>query len=93
MEKLPQQKHTKEFCEQAMELVREPELTTPEAARGLSGSDQTVAGSDDIPTLVTDLDAEVSRLKCEPTEAQIECNILKQTVAYFAKVQLSGTRL
>jgi transposase len=76
-----------------MELVRERELTTPEAARGLSVSDQTVAGSDDTPTLVTDLDAEVSRLKRELTEAQIECTILKQTVAYFAKVQLSGTRL
>jgi transposase-like protein len=79
MEKLSQQKQTKESCEQAMELMRERELTTPQAARGLSMSDQT-----------TDLEAEVTRLKRELTAARMECDILKRTVAYFAKVKLPG---
>ena len=79
MEKLSQQKQTKECCEPAVRLVREQELTIPGAARGLSVSDQT-----------TDLDAEVTRLKLELTEARMECDILKRIVAYFAKVQLPG---
>jgi transposase len=79
MEKLPQQKQMKESCEQAVRLVREQELTISESARGLSTSDQT-----------TDLDAEVSRLKRELAAAHMECAILKQTVAYFAKAKLPG---
>lgn len=79
MEQFAQQTQTKEFCEEAMELVRERELTPPEAARGLSMSDQT-----------TDLDAEVTRLKRELAAARMECSILKRTVAYFAKAKLPG---
>jgi transposase-like protein len=37
-----------------------------------------------------DLDAEVSRLKRELTEVRMECDILKRTVAYFAKAKLPG---
>jgi transposase len=79
MEKLSQQKQMKESCEPAVRLVCEQEPTPSEAARGLSVSDQT-----------TDLDAEVSRLKRELAEARMECAILKQTVAYFAKSKLPG---
>jgi transposase-like protein len=79
MEKLSQQKQTKEPCEPAVRLVYEQELTTPEAARGLSMSGQT-----------TDLDAEVSRLKRELMEVRMECDILKRTVAYFAKAKRPG---
>jgi hypothetical protein len=79
MEQLSQQKQTKESCEPAVRLAYEWELTIPQAASGLSISDQTA-----------DLEAEVTRLKRELTEAQIECNILKQTVAYFAKAKLPG---
>ncbi|MBU6434327.1 MAG: transposase, partial [Nitrospirae bacterium] len=43
MEKLPRQKYTKEFREQAVRLVREQELTIPEAARRLSVSDKTLS--------------------------------------------------
>jgi transposase-like protein len=79
MEKLSQQKQMKESCEPVVRLVNEQELTIPQAARGLSMSDQT-----------KDLDAEVSRLKRELTEVRMECDILKQTVAYFAKAKLPG---
>ena len=43
MEKLPRQKYRKEFREQAVQLVREQELTIFEAARRLSMSDQTLS--------------------------------------------------
>ena len=79
MEKLSQQKQTKECGEPAVRLFREQELTAPEAARGLSLSDQTM-----------NLDAEVTRLKHELTAARMECDILKRTVAYFAKAKLPG---
>jgi len=92
MEQLPQQRHTKEFCQQAVRLGREQEPTIPEAARGMSMSDQTLAGMEGTHSPVMELDAEVSRLKRELADAHMECAILKQTVAYFAKVQLPGTR-
>ena len=104
MEKLPRQKYTKEFREQAVRLVREQELTIPEAARRLCMSDQTLsnwvykarhgtlAGMNGTRSPVTDLDAEVSRLKRELAEARMERDILKKATAYFAKAQLPGTR-
>jgi len=64
----------------------------PQGAGGLSMSDQTIAGMESARTSVMELDAEVSRLKRELADAHMECAILKQTVAYFAKVQLPGTR-
>jgi transposase len=97
METLPRQKYTKEFREQAVRLVTEQELTIPEAARRLSMSDKTLAnwvfkarhgklgeaGTHRKP--VTDLEAEVSRLKRELAEARMERDILKKATAYFAK--------
>jgi len=41
---------------------------------------------------VTDLAAEVSRLKHDLAEARMERDILKQATTYFAKAQLPGTR-
>jgi len=104
MEKLPRQKYTKEFREQAVRLVRDQDLTIPEAARRLSMSDQTLsnwmykarhgtlAGMEGNRTSVTDFDAEVSRLKRELAEARMERDILKKAIGYFAKAQLPGTR-
>jgi len=104
METLPRQKYTKEFREQAVRLVIEQELTVPEAARRLSMSSQTLsnwvfkarhgklAGMDAHRKPVTDLEAEVSRLKRELAEARMERDILKKATAYFAKAQLPGTR-
>ena len=43
MERLPRQTYTKEFREQAVQLVQEQELTIPEAARRLAMSDKTLA--------------------------------------------------
>lgn len=104
MERVPRQKYTKEFREQAVQLVLEQDLTTPEAARRLAISDKTLAnwvfrarrgqltklGESQRP--VTDLEAEVSRLKRDLAEARMERDILKKATAYFAKAQLPGTR-
>ena len=104
MEQLPRQQYTKEFREQAVQLVLEQKLTIPEAARRLAISDKTLAnwvfrarrgqlaklGENRRP--VTDLEAEVSRLKRDLVEARMERDILKKATAYFAKAQLPGTR-
>jgi transposase len=41
MERVPRQKYTKEFRQQAVQLVQDQELTIPEAARQLAMSDKT----------------------------------------------------
>lgn len=41
---------------------------------------------------MTDLEAELSRLKRDLAEARMERDILKKATAYFAKAQLPGTR-
>ena len=90
MEKLPRQKYTKEFREQAVKLVSEQALTVPEAAKRLSMSGQTLsnwvfkarqgklAGMDGNRKPVTDLEAENSKLKRELAEARMERDILKK---------------
>ena len=104
MEKLPRQKYTKEFREQAVRLVLEQDLTIPETARRLSMSDKTLsnwvfpvrhgqwARLNGTRKPVTDLEAEVSRLTRELAEARMERDILKKATAYFATAQLPGTR-
>ena len=103
MDRLPRQKYTKEFREQAVRVVREQELTIPEAARRLAMSETTLANwvvrarhgqlaeLGDSRRPVTELEAEVSRLKRELAEARMERDILKKATASFAKAQLPGT--
>ena len=103
MERVPRQQYTKEFREQAVQLVQDQKLTIPEAARRLAMSDKTLAnwvfrarqgqlsGLGESRRPVTDLEAEGSRLKRELVEARMERDILKKATAYFAKAQLPGT--
>ena len=104
MEQVPRQQYTKEFREQAVRLVLEQQVTIPEAARRLSMSGKTLknwvgrarhgqfatVGASRRP--VTELEAELSRLKRDLAEARMERDILKKATAYFAKAQLPGTR-
>jgi transposase len=104
MEHVPRQQYTKEFREQAVQLVQEQELTVPEAARRLAMSDRTLAnwvfrahrgqlatpGENRRP--VTELEAELSRLTRDLAEARMERDILRKATAYVAKAQLPGTR-
>ncbi len=104
MEHVPRQQYTKEFREQAVQLVLEQKLTIPEAARRLTMSGKTLknwvgqARRGQLATLgegrrpVTDQEAELSRLKRDLAEARMERDILKKAIAYFAKAQRPGTR-
>jgi transposase len=104
MEQVPRQQYTKEFREQAVQLVLEQKLTIPEAARRLSLSGKTLknwvgrARRGQLATLgesrrpVTELEAELSRLKHDLAEARMERDIVKKATAYVAKAQLPGTR-
>ncbi|MCC6967947.1 MAG: transposase [Nitrospira sp.] len=90
MERLPRQKYTTEFREQAVRVVLEQKLAIPEAARRLTMSEKTLAnwvfrarhgqlaGLGDSRRPVTELEAEVSRLKRELAEARMERDILKK---------------
>lgn len=96
METLPRQKYTKDYREQAVKLVIEQHQTIPQAARQLAMSSKTLAnwvhqarhgklarvGDNCQP--VTDLEAEVSKLKRELAEARMERDILKKATAYAA---------
>lgn len=87
-----------------MRLVLEQPLTIPEAARRLSLSGRTLerwvcrARQGQLATLgesrrpVTELEAEVSRLKRDLAEARMARDILKKATAYVAKAQRPGTR-
>jgi len=104
MERVPRQQYTTEFREQAVRLVLEQKLPIWEAARRLSMSSTTLknwvghARQGQLATVgasrrpVTELEAELSRLKRDLAEARMERDILKKATAYFAKAQLSGTR-
>ncbi len=82
----------------------EDKLTLPEAARRLSLSAKTLANwihkarsgklseVGDTRKPVTDLEAEVARLKRELGEARMERDLLKKAAAYFAKESVQGTR-
>lgn len=104
MNKLPKQVYTKEFRENAVQLVVDDKLKVPEAARRLSMSAKTLAnwvhwarsgklgevGSNRKP--VTEVEAQLARLQRELAEVRMERDILKKATAYFAKESLRGTR-
>lgn len=97
MEKIPRRVYTKEFKEEAAQLVLRDGLGVTEAARRLSISMKTLANwvavarhgkpitvsSPRQP--VTELEAEVSRLRRELAEMKQERDLLKKATAYFAK--------
>ncbi|WHZ30313.1 MAG: hypothetical protein OJF51_005116 [Nitrospira sp.] len=104
MEHVPRQQYTKEFREQAVQLVLAQQMPIVEASRRLNISGKTLknwvgrARRGQLATLgesqrsVTELEAELSRLKLDLAEARMERDILKKATAYFAKAQLPGTR-
>jgi len=97
MEKIPRRVYTKEFKDEAVKLVLEGGQGVTETARRLSISSKTLAnwvvtvkhgkavnvGAPRKP--VTELDAEVTRLKRELAEMKMERDLLKKATAYFAK--------
>ena len=106
MEKLPRQVYTTEFRQQAVELITRDGLSIAAAARRLAISPKTLlnwvrrAKSSGRPDdgdglrrhMVTEQEAELSRLRRENAESRMERDILKKSAAYFAGESLRGTR-
>lgn len=104
MEKLPRQVYTSEFRHQAVEMVFREGLGIAEASRRLSISPKTLtnwvrrAKGADSPGAaaprreVTELEAELSRLRRENAELWMERDILKKASAYLAQESLRATR-
>lgn len=102
MERIPRQFFTLEFKEEAVSLVINGGLTVAEVGRRLSVSQQTLRnwikkhnatglktpGSHNV----SELEAEVYRLRKELAEARLEKEILKKAMAYLAKEPRGGTR-
>jgi transposase-like protein len=100
----PQGRYTREFREEAVKLVTEEKLSTPEAARRLSLPPSTLenwvkqfkAGRlGDIGKTyrpLTEVEMELTRVRKENAELRMERDILKKAAAYFARESLPGTR-
>ena len=97
MKKLPRQKYTKEFKEEAVQMVRREDLSRSEVAKRLQIPDQTLLNwvrkygeNGEISVrkskkVKKELEAEVLRLKKELAKAKMEREILRKATAYFAK--------
>jgi transposase len=106
MEKLPRQVYTTEFRQQAVEMITHDGLSIAEAARRLVISPKTLlnwvrrAKSGDLSEdgdgvrrhVVTEQEAELSRLRRENAELRMERDILKKSAAYFASESLRSMR-
>lgn len=102
MERIPRQFYTLEFKEEAVSLVVDGGLTVTEVGRRLSISPQTLRNwikkyrstglKADGQHSVSELEAEVSKLRKELAEARLEKEILKKAMAYLAKEPRGGTR-
>jgi len=104
MEKIPYGRYTKEFREEAARLVIEDGLSAGEAAMRLSLPKSTLEnwvraakagklgsiGKNRRP--LTEVEAELARVKRELAVTKMERDILKKAAAYFAKESLPGTR-
>ncbi len=107
-EQLPKQVYTNEYRAQAVLLVTRDGLSIAEAARRLSMSLKTLAnwvkrakdgqlpatsnGGGGGQRVISEEQAEVSRLRREVAELRMERDILKKATAYFATESLRGTR-
>ena len=102
MERIPRQFYTHEFKQEAVSLVVDGGLTVAEVSRRLSVSQQTLRNwikkyrNDGQVSSggrsVSDLEAEVSRLRKELAETRLEKEILKKAMAYLAREPRGGTR-
>jgi transposase-like protein len=104
MERIPRGKYTKEFRQEAVQLVIQEKLSIPEAAKRINLPTNTLnnwlikykagklgeIGKNYRP--LTDTEMELSRLKKELATVKMERDILKKAAAYFAKESLPGTR-
>ena len=102
MERIPRQFFTNEFKEEAVKLAVEGGLSLAEVGRRLSISPQTLknwivkhqTGTLNVPgsRSVSELEAEISKLRKELAEARLEKEIIKKAMAYLARGSQTGTR-
>lgn len=97
MERLPNQKYTKEFKEETVRMVNNEKITQIEAARRLQISKETLHGwlkkYRALGTVAdkqkgyeaSGLEAENAQLRRELAEARMERDILKKATAYLQK--------
>jgi len=101
---IPQGRYTREFRQEAVNLVVEDKISCREAAQRLSLAPTTLAywakaykegklgeiGKTQKP--LTEVETELARTKKELVEVKMERDILKKAAAYFARESLHGTR-
>ena len=104
MKRIPQGRYTKEFREEAVKLVTQEKLSLPEAGRRLSLPTSTIANwvkaskSGKLADIgktyrpLTEIEMELARVKKENATLKMECEIIKEAAAYFARESLPGTR-
>lgn len=108
MEQLPKQVYKSEYRAQAVLMVTRDRMSVAEVSRKLSMSQKTLANwvkrakNGDLPAaggdagaarrVVTDEQAELSRLRRENAELRMERDILRKASAYFATESLRGVR-
>jgi len=93
----PDRKYTEEFRAAAINQVIEGKRSVPQVARSLEMSDKTLANwvakarkgqpliKRQLTQPVSDVQAELTRLRQENARLKIEKEILKKAAAYFAK--------
>ena len=104
MERIPYGVYSKELREEAVKLVTEGGLSMAEVGRRLEIPAQTVGNwvkADKEGTLsgigqnrkpLTEVEAELARIRRELAEVKMERDLLKKAAAYFAKESQRGTR-
>jgi transposase len=104
LERIPRGKYTKEFRQEAVNLVKQGSMSWKEAARQLSLPPSTLANwvkADKAGKLgnigkayrtLTDTETELARTRRELAVVKMERDILKKAAAYFARESLTGTR-
>lgn len=108
MEQLPKQVYTSEYRQQAVLMVTRDGLSVAEVSRKLTMSQKTLANwvkrakAGVLPAattepsaarhIVTEAEAENSRLRRENAELRMERDILRKATAYFASESLRGVR-
>ena len=104
MKRIPQGRYTKEFREEAARLVIEDGMSAGAVSNSLSLPKSTVenwaraakagrlgeVGKNRKP--LTEVEAELARVKRELAITRMERDILKKAAAYLAKESLHGTR-
>jgi transposase len=96
MKKIPSKQYTEEFKREAVRLVLEQGLSASEVGRRLDVPNQSISnwvrlsrkpsGEDAAPgSSISELQAELAKVRAENARLKLDKEILKKAAAYFAK--------